>query len=139
MDTVDDVPVVLSYRFLRAGVEETFVLPQLQLVDLTSSFSLSCRFLWSSLFGGPYRFRRCSLRRVVDVPVLQVVLDSCAVVKETVEISQLLLLRNRWLPVILAALRGGVGMKVFFKGPVHRYRAGGRVHRDTAPITRCIY
>ena len=38
-----------------------------------------------------------------------------AVVKETVEISQLLLLRNRWLPVVLAALRGGVGTKVFFR------------------------
>ena len=25
-----------------------------------------------------------------------------------------------------------------FWGPVHRYRAGGRVHRDTAPIIRCI-
>ena len=25
-----------------------------------------------------------------------------------------------------------------FKGPVHRYRAGGRVHRDTAPIIWCI-
>ena len=32
-----------------------------------------------------------------------------AVVKETVEISQLLLLRNRWLPVVLAALRGELG------------------------------
>ena len=30
MVTVDDVPVVLSYRFSRVGVEETFVLPQLQ-------------------------------------------------------------------------------------------------------------
>ena len=37
-----------------------------------------------------------------------------AVVKETVDISQLLLLRNRWLPVVLAALRGGVGMKGIF-------------------------
>ena len=37
-----------------------------------------------------------------------------AVVKETAEISQLLLLRNRWLPVVLAALRGGVGMKGIF-------------------------
>ena len=27
----------------------------------------------------------------------------------------------------------------FFKGPAHRCRAGGRVHRDTAPIIRCIY
>ena len=27
----------------------------------------------------------------------------------------------------------------FFLGPVHRYRAGGRVHRDTVPIVRCIY
>ena len=62
-----------------------------------------------------------------------------AVVKETVEISQLLLLRNRWLPVVLAALRGGVGLKGFFlKGPVHRHRAWGRVHRDTVPIIRCI-
>ena len=26
----------------------------------------------------------------------------------------------------------------FFKGPVHRYRAEGRVHRDTAPIIRCL-
>ena len=26
---------------------------------------------------------------------------------------------------------------VFFKGPVHRYKAGSRVHRDTAPIVRC--
>ena len=26
----------------------------------------------------------------------------------------------------------------FFKGPAHRCRAGGRVHRDTAPIIRCI-
>ena len=25
-----------------------------------------------------------------------------------------------------------------FKGLVHRYRAGGRVHRDTVPIIRCI-
>ena len=25
----------------------------------------------------------------------------------------------------------------FFKGPVHKYTAGGRVHRDTAPIIRC--
>ena len=33
MDTVDDVPVVQSYRFSRAGVEETLVLPQLQLVE----------------------------------------------------------------------------------------------------------
>ena len=48
-----------------------------------------------------------------------------AVVKETVEISQQLLLRNRWLLVVLAALRGGVGMKVIFLGPVCRYRAGG--------------
>ena len=32
-----------------------------------------------------------------------------AVVKETVEITQLLLLRNRWLPVVLAALRGELG------------------------------
>ena len=37
-----------------------------------------------------------------------------AVVKETVEISQLLLLRNPWLLVVLAALRGGVGMKGIF-------------------------
>ena len=49
-----------------------------------------------------------------------------AVVKETAEISQLLLLRNRWLPV------GGLFTAL------HRYRAGGRVHRDTAPIIRCI-
>ena len=56
-----------------------------------------------------------------------------AVVKETVEISQVLLLRNRCLPVVLAALRGGVGMKRIFQGLVHRYRAGGRVHRDMAP------
>ena len=47
-----------------------------------------------------------------------------AVVQETVEISQL--------------LRGGVGLMGVFFGPVHRYRAGGRVHRDTAPIIRCI-
>ena len=33
MDTLDDVPVVQSFRFSRAGVEETFVLPQLQLVE----------------------------------------------------------------------------------------------------------
>ena len=33
VDTVADVPVVQSYRFSRAGVEETFVLPQLQLVE----------------------------------------------------------------------------------------------------------
>ena len=26
-----------------------------------------------------------------------------------------------------------------FLGPVHRYRAGGRVHRDTAPTIRCIH
>ena len=25
-----------------------------------------------------------------------------------------------------------------FLGPVHRYRAGGRIHRDTAPIIRCL-
>ena len=30
-------------------------------------------------------------------------------------------------------LRGG-----FFQGPVHRYRAGGPVHRDTAPTIRCM-
>ena len=37
-----------------------------------------------------------------------------AVVQETVEISQLLLLRNCWLPVVLAALRGGVGLMGIF-------------------------
>ena len=38
-----------------------------------------------------------------------------AVVMETAEISQLLLLRNRWLPVVLAALRGGVGLMGIFR------------------------
>ena len=37
-----------------------------------------------------------------------------AVVKETVEISQLPLLRNRYLPVVLAAFRGGVGLMEIF-------------------------
>ena len=37
-----------------------------------------------------------------------------AVVEETAEISQLLLLRNRWLPLVLAALRGGVGVREIF-------------------------
>ena len=60
-----------------------------------------------------------------------------AVVKETAEISQLLLLRNRWLPMVLAALRRGVGLMGIFKGPVHRYKAGGCVHRDTVPIINC--
>ena len=43
-----------------------------------------------------------------------------AVVRETVEISQLLLLRNRCLPVVLAALRGGVGLTGSFLGPAHQ-------------------
>ena len=50
---------------------KTFVLPQLQLAE-----------------------------KVIVVPVVQVVQDSCAVVEETVEISQLSLLRNRCLPVV---------------------------------------
>ena len=33
LNEVIDVPVVQSYRFSRAGVEETVVLPQLQLVE----------------------------------------------------------------------------------------------------------
>ena len=49
------------------------------------------------------------LNTVAHVPVVQVELESGAVVKETAEISQLLLLRNRWLPVVLAALRGEMG------------------------------
>ena len=46
-----------------------------------------------------------------------------AVVEMTGELTQLRAARE---------LRWG-----FFRGPVHRYRAGGRVHRDTAPIIRC--
>ena len=37
---------------------------------------------------------------MIDVPVVQVVQDSCAVVEETVEISQVPLLRSRCLPVV---------------------------------------
>ena len=51
-----------------------------------------------------------------------------SVVEKTVVLPQLHLLRNS----LRAAheLRWGF----FFKGPVHRYRAGGRVHRDTPPL-----
>ena len=67
-------------------------------------------------------FHSCSTRW----PMSLLCRSSCflgAVIKETVEISQL--------------LRGGFGlMGGFLKGPAHRYRAGGRVHRDMAPIIR---
>ena len=33
----------------------------------------------------------------------------------------------------------GESQGLIFWGHVHMYRAGGRVHRDTAPITRCIH
>ena len=78
------------------------------------------------------------LNTVAHVPVVQVELDSWCRREGDSRISQLLLLRNRWLPVDLAPLRGGFGLKGIYQGPVHRYRAGGRVHRDTAPIMRCI-
>ena len=54
-------------------------------------------------------------------------------------VSQLPLLRNRCLPVVLAALRGGVGLKLFFRALYTGTGPGGRVHRDTATIIRCIY
>ena len=60
-----------------------------------------------------------------------------AVVQETVEISQLLLLRNRWLPVVLAALRGGVGLKGIFKA-LYEGTGLGVVSTGTRPIIRGI-
>ena len=53
-----------------------------------------------------------------------------AVVEKAVVLPQLHLWRN--------SLRAAHELRWrCFRGPVHRYRAGGRVHRDTAPIIRC--
>ena len=41
-------------------------------------------------------------------------------------------------PEVWAAHYFDAELWVFFKSPVHRYRTGGRVHGDTAPIIRCI-
>ena len=50
VDTMADVLVVQSYRFSRAGVEETFVLPQLQLAFEVQDYG----FFWE--MGSPGRF-----------------------------------------------------------------------------------
>ena len=70
------------------------------------------------------------LDEVVDVLLAGGASSTGAVVEKTVVPPQLHLLRNS----LRAAhqLRWGL-----FLGPVHRYRAGGRVHRDTASIIRC--
>ena len=61
-------------------------------------------------------------------PVVQVV---GAVVEKTAVLPQLHLLRNSFRAA--HELRWG-----FLSAPAHRCRAGGRVHKDTAPIIRCI-
>ena len=88
LDTVIDFPVAQVVQVLPRRCAEA--VPMVQTVRLTMDIP-SCSTRWpmsllcmSSWFPG-------------------------AVVKETAEISQLLLLRNRWLLVVLAALRGELG------------------------------
>ena len=77
MDTVDDVPVVQSYRFSRVGVEETFVLPQLQLVEISDGHQHPCIGAEADPHG--FHFLKTIqtpqlqfLDTVIDVPVVQV-------------------------------------------------------------------
>ena len=75
--TVIDVPVVRSYRFLRAGVEETFVLPQLQLVENFDGHQHPC--LGAEADPRGFHFLKTIetpqlqfLDTVIDVPVVKV-------------------------------------------------------------------
>ena len=76
VDTVDDVPVVQSYWFSRAGVEETFVLP-LQLVENFDGHQHPCLGAEADPHG--FHFLKTIetpqlqfLDPVIDVPVVQV-------------------------------------------------------------------
>ena len=66
---MDDVPVVQSYRFSRAGVEETFALPQLQLVDNFDGHQHPCLGAFVKTIETP---QLQFLDTVIDVPVVQV-------------------------------------------------------------------
>ena len=92
---------------------------------------------------------------MADVPVVQVLQFSSADVEETVELTQLRPVELRTgccMPVVcnnrcrvvrsaktsfVPQLQHSGTVSGIFLGPVHRWRAGGRVHRDTVTITRC--
>ena len=159
INKVDDVPVV----HVVVWVSRTVKVPQIQFIALTedipvasrSSTSLSWRRLSFPWSWTPLRFSSCSTLTRWSTFVVQVLQFSGADVEETVELPQLQLVELRigcCMPVVcndrcrvvrsaencvcpaVAALWLG---ESFFKGPVHKYTAGGRVHRDTAPIIRC--
>ena len=88
LDTVIDFPVAQVVQVLPRRCAEA--VPMVQTVRLTMDIP-SCSTRWPM-------FLLCRSSWITG-----------AVVKETVEISQLLLLGNRWLPVVLAALRGELG------------------------------
>ena len=73
-------------------------------------------------------FHSCSSCLVVDMPGRCRRCSSCAVWTSLCSCSD-----EIQLLVLTAGLWG-----LIFWGPVHRYRAGSSVHRDTAPIIRCI-
>ena len=122
----------------RRGSELLNMVAEVPVVQV-EQVSLPCRdaealFSWFSLSGGTIEISQFALRAGRSMSLL------CrsswfpgAVVEETAEISQLLLLRNRWLLVVLAALRGGVGMRRIFFGPCTQVQGRGSCPQGHGP------
>ena len=82
VDTLDDVLVVQSYRFSRAGLEETFVLSQVQLEENFDGHQHTCLGAEADPHG--FHFLKTIetpqlqfMDTVMDVPIVQVPFFSC--------------------------------------------------------------
>ena len=110
---------ITRLQFLNAVID----VPVVQVVQVHFPVAAQRLFPMVQTFRRTIRIPQL-LNTVAHVPVVQVELDSwCRRVGDS-RISQLLLLRSRWLLVALAALRGGVGL-MFFLGPCTQVQGRG--------------